>query len=136
MSVRIIFVEVEGPRFVKVTVTVKLLVTCGELGDTVWETPRSAAGPMVVVNEEELFVVTKSVPAELVMVAVLERAPSIVGRNVTVRLAIPLVTIFPNVQVTAPLFVATVPCDVVAPTKEAPGGTASLTTVLDADEGP
>ena len=119
-----------------VTVTVKLLVTCGKLGDTTWETPKSAAAPMVVIAEAELFVATKSVAAELVTVAVLVKTPSIVGLIVKVRVAVPLLAIFPSVHVTTPLFVETVPWEVVAVTYEAPAGIGSVTTVLDAAAGP
>src|SRR2546428_721946 len=63
---------------------------------------RSAAGPIVVVHEAELFAATKSVAAELVTVAMLVRTPSAVGWTVRVRVAVPLLTIFPNVQVTTP----------------------------------
>src|SRR2546428_716083 len=70
---------------------------------------RSAAGPIVVVHEAELFAATKSVAAELVTVAMLVRTPSAVGWTVRVRVAVPLLTIFPNVQVTTPFAWENVP---------------------------
>src|SRR5437879_1701512 len=103
VSVTRTLLAVEGPGFVTVTVKVKLLVTCGELGETTWETPRSAAGPILVVHEAELFAATKSLPTEFVTVAMLVRTPSAAGWTVRVRVAVPLLTIFPNVQVTIPL---------------------------------
>src|SRR5438445_167550 len=97
---------------------------------------RSAAGPIVVVHEAELLAGTKSVPAELVTVATLVRTPSAVGWTVRVRVAVPLLTIFPNVQVTK---IGRASCRhrvVVSETDEAAAGRGSVTKVLAAAEGP
>src|SRR5438874_303400 len=91
---------------------------------------------MVVITEAELFVVAKSLLAALVTVAMLVKTPSAAGLTVSVRLAVPLLTIFPNVQLTTPLVCANVPCVVVAETNEAPTGRGSVTTALDAADGP
>src|SRR5439155_9808872 len=113
----------------------KMLLTRSHVRDTVRDMDRSAAGPIVVVHEAELFAATKSVPAELVTVARLVRTPSAVGWTVRVRVAVPLLTIFPNVQVTTPFAWENVPGGV-AETNEAPAGTGSVTAVLAAAEGP
>src|SRR5260370_841482 len=96
---------------------------------------RSAAGPIVVVHEAELFAATKSVAAELVTAAMLVKTPWAVAWTVGVRVAVPLLPIFPNVQVTTPFAWENVPGGV-AETNEVPDDRASVATVLVAPEGP
>src|ERR1044071_2337348 len=93
---------VDGPRLVTVIVKVTLLVNGVEPGTAILENAKSASGLTVVFTDAVLFAGTVSVPAELVMLTMFETAPSTAEFNVRVRLATPLLAMFPTFQVTTP----------------------------------
>ena len=95
VSVSVTPAAVDGPRLVAVTVKVTLLETVVELGWTVWETPRSAAGLIVVTKDDELFPNAGSAADELIL-TLLVFGPATRGLAVIVKAAVPLLARVPN----------------------------------------
>jgi len=89
----------------------------------------------VVTKVAELFAELRSVVTEL-MFAIFVLLPLCNGLTVIAIVAVALLAILPRLTVTMPLVCEYAPCEVLAVTKETPGGSVSVSTELPAVDGP